>query len=272
MAITTEDGIVAGLKPPAVFVKNVAAAEASGQYRNLGNVAGNPAAWVLGAPGMAGVAVTTATIGGALPFTNGGASNVYLAALSVSVGANIVGYYLYDLLWYQSGIVETTTTAQTINSVAWPARSSDGTINGDKVEIWMHCTTATTNAAVIANTTFAYTNQAGTAGRSAGLAYSWPATAVAGTMVPFGLQAADTGVRSVQTVTLGTSYAAGQVELIALRSIAFVPFIGAISGMLLDWAGLGFPQLFDNSALYMAYLSSGTAGSLVQGMVSYAIG
>lgn len=272
MTITTEDGIVAGLKPPCYFVKNVATAEASGQWRNLGSVAGNPGAWTLGTPGMAGAAVTTSTIGGAMPFTNGGASNVYLASLAASVGANIVGLQLYDLLWYQSGIAETTTGAQTVNSATWPARSSDGTVNGDKVEVWMHCTTATTNAGAIANTTFSYTNQAGTSGRSAGLAYSWPATAVAGTMVPFGLQAGDTGVRSVQSVTLGTSYGGGQVELIALRNIAFIPFVSATSGALLDWAGLGFPRLYDDSALYLAYLSSGTAGSVVQGMLNYSIG
>lgn len=271
MAITTEDGIVAGLKPPAIFVKNVATAEASGQWRNLGNVAGNPGSWTLATPGMAGVAVTTTLIGGALPWTDP-AVKAYLAKFAVSVGANIVGVSLYDLLWYQSGIAETTTTAQTVNSVAWPARSSDGTANGDRVEVWMHCTTATTNASAIANTTFGYTNQAGTAGRSAGLAFSWPATAVAGTMVPFGLQGADTGVRSVQSVTLGTSYAGGQVELIALRCIAFIPFVGAVSGMLLDWAGLGLPELFSGSALYLAYLSSGTAGSVVIGQVAYTHG
>ena len=271
MAITTEDGIVAGLKRPVVFQKATFTGEAAGQYRNLGTLAGIPGAWALVTPGMAGATVSFNTIGGALDWADP-AVNAYLANLVVSVGANIIGFMLYDLLWYQSGIAETTTTAQTVNSVAWPSRSSDGTANGGNVEIWMHCTTATTNSAAIANTTYSYTNQAGTAGRSAGLVYSWPATAVAGTMIPFGLQASDTGVRSVQSVTLGTSYVAGQVELIALRRIAFVALPAATTGAVLDWAQLGLPQLFNGSALYSAVLLSGTAAGLTTGSVSYTHG
>lgn len=271
-AITTEDGIVQGLKAPWTYHKGSFTGEAAGQWRNLGNLAGLPGAWTLGTPGMAGAAVSGNALGGALPFENPSAGNAYLAQLAISVGANIVGVLLYDLLWYQSGIVETTTTAQTINSVAWPARSRDGTSNGAGVEIWMHCTTATTNTAAITNTTYSYTNQAGTSGRSAGLVFAWPATAVAGTMVPFGLQGSDTGVRSVQSVTLGTSYGGGQVELIALRSICFIPFVGATSGALLDWAQLGLPQLYNDSALYMAVLLSGTAAGITVGAGAFAHG
>ena len=272
MAIVTEDGIVAGLKPPNSFVKSTFTGEAAGQWHNLGVVAGVPSVWTLGAPGMGGVAVSTTTIGGALPFSNPLLGNAYLAQLSVAVGANIVACMIYDLLWYQSGIAETTTTAQTVNSVTWPARDRAGSTNGEGVEIWMHCTTATTNASAIATTTYSYTNQAGVPGRSAGLAYSWPATAVAGTLVPFALSGSDTGVRSVQSVTLGTSYAGGQVELIAIRRVATIPFVAPLSGLVLDWAALGFPQLFNDSALYMGVSLSGTAAGNVSGSVAYAHG
>lgn len=272
MAITTENGIVAGMKPAAVFVKNAFTGEAAGQWHNLGIVAGNPGAWTLAAPGMAGVAVVANALGGALPFDNPTSGFAYLAKLAASVGASIRALMLYDLLWYQSGIVETTLTAQTVNSVALPARDKAGSVNGDGVEAWMHCTTATTNAGAIANTTLGYTNEAGTAGRSAGLAYDWPATAVAGTMVPFGLQGSDRGVRSIQSVTLGTSYVAGQAELVMLRRIAMLPFVGAQSGELLDWAGLGFPRLFNSSALYLAALLSGTAADVVNGEANFSHG
>lgn len=272
-AITTEDGIVAGLKPPASFTKNAFTGEAAGQWHDLGVVAGNPGVRTLDAPGMGGAAVSYGGgLGGELPWANPSSGNAYLAKLSASLGANLIGLLLYDLLWYQSGIAETTTTAQTVNSVALPARDKAGTTNGDGVEVWMHCTTATTNAGAVANTTLGYTNQTGTAGRSAGLAYSWPATAVAGTMAPFGLQGSDTGVRSVQTVTLGTSYGGGQVELIALRRIAFMPMVSATSGALFDWAALGFPQLYNDSALYLAALLSGTAAGTTNGDLAFAHG
>ena len=48
---------------------------------------------------------------------------------------------------------------------------------------------------------------------------SFPATAVAGTLVPFQLAQGDRGVRSVQSVTLGTSYGAGAVSLVLFTII-----------------------------------------------------
>src|SRR5574341_374229 len=240
--IVSEDAIVAGLKPPVPFVKNAFTGEAAGQWHNLGVVAGNPGAWTLGAPGMAGAAVIANALGGALRFDNPSSGFAYLAQAAAELGANINALMFYDLLWYQSGIAEATITAQTVNSVALPARDIAGSVNGDGVEVWMHTTTVTGNAGAINNTTLGYTNQAGAAGRSANLAYDFPITAVAGTMVPFGLQGSDRGVRSIQSVTLGTSYVSGQIELIALRRLATVYGSGVF-----DWAALGFPRAFNDS-------------------------
>lgn len=272
MAIITEDGIVAGMKPPVVLQKNAFTGEAAGYFHNLGLVAGIPGVLTFGAPGMAGAAVIGNALGGALNFSNPAGGNAYLARLAAAVGANVIALKFYDLLWYQTGIAEATLTAQIVNSVALPARDRNGSVNGDGIEIWLNCTTATTNAAAIANTTLGYTNEAGVAGRSAALVQSWPATAVAGAAVPFGLQGSDMGVRSIQSVTLGTSYVAGQVDLIALREIAFVPFVGPTSGALLDWAGLGFPKLFNDSAIYCMALLSGTAAGAINGSANYSHG
>lgn len=266
--ITSQDGIVAGLKPAVAFVKNAFTGEAAGQWHNLGVVAGNPGAWTLGAPGINGVAVSANSIGGGLRFDNPSSGAAYLAQLSARLGANIAGLMVYDLLWYNSGIAETTTTEQAITSAALPARDIAGTVNGDGVEAWLHTTTATTNGAAVTNSTLNYTNQAGTAARSAGLAYNWPATAVAGTMVPFGLQGSDRGVRSIQGVTLGTSYGGGQVELLMLRRI--VPMLPASD--LYDWAKLALPVLYNDSTLYLAALLSGTAADVTNGDVAFAHG
>lgn len=272
MAITTEDGIVAGLKPPAVLMKNAFTGEAAGFWHDLGLVAGNPGVRTLGAPGMAGATVSANALGGALPFDNPASGNAYLARLAAAVGGNVIALMFYDLLWYQTGIAEATLTAQTVNSVALPARDKAGTTNGDGVEAWLIATTATTNAGAIANTSLSYTNEAGTAGRTANLVQSWPATAVAGTAVPFGLQGSDRGVRSIQSVTLGTSYVGGQVDLYMLRQLALVPFISASSGALLDWAALGLPQLHNNSAVYAMALLSGTAGGAINAHANFSHG
>lgn len=273
MAITTLDGLIAGMQPPRAFTKATFTGEAAGQRHNLLGIAGQPAAATMGTPGLAGVAVTNATsIAGFLPFTNPSSGNAYLAKLAVSVGANIVGFTLYDLLWYNSGLVVTTTTAQTVNSVAFSARCADGTANGDGCEIWLYNTVATTNTSAVTNTSYSYTNQAGTAGRTANLVYSWPATAVAGTMVPFGFQGSDTGVRSIQSITLGTSYGAGTLYALALRRIASVCLPAAQSGIVLDAMALGMPRLYNDSALCMSVMLSGTAAGTVNGEVVYSHG
>lgn len=266
--IATVNGIVAGLKPAIPFTKSAFTGEAAGQWHNLGVVAGNPGVWTLGSPGMAGAAVVANALGGALRFDNPTSGAAYVARLAHLLGANLSGLMLFDLLWYQSGIAEATTGSQAVNSVAFPARDIAGTVNGDGVEAWLHTTTVTGNAGAINNTTLGYTNQAGSSGRSAGLAYDFPITAVAGTMVPFGLQGSDRGVRSIQSVTLGTSYVSGQVELIAIRRIATALGASAI----LDWAALGFPRLFNDSALYLAAKLSGTAAGVIDGELNFAHG
>lgn len=265
--ITSTSGIVAGLKPAVPFVKAAFTGEAAGQWANLGVVSGNPGVWTLGSPGMAGASVAANALGGALRFDNPTSGAAYLARLAAVIPANAVALMLYDLLWYQSGIAETTTTGQTINSAAFAARDIAGTVNGDGVEAWLHTTTVTGNGSAITNTTLGYTNQAGTAGRSAGLAYDFPATAVAGTMVPFGLQGSDRGVRSIQTVTLGTSYVSGQVELIALRRLATIYASGV-----LDWSAVGLPRCWNDSAIYAAVLLSGTAVGVSNAEANFAHG
>jgi hypothetical protein len=265
--ITTTSGIVAGLKPSVPLIKSAFTGEAAGQWHNLGVVSGNPGPWTLGSPGMAGVAVVANALGGALRFDNPVTGEARLAKLMAALGANVAALMLFDLLWYQSGIAETTTGAQTINSVALPARDINGAVSGDGVEAWLHASTATGNGGAIGNTSISYTNQGGTAARTGNLVYSFPASAEVGTMVPFSLEGSDRGVRSIQTVSLGTSYVSGQVELLALRRIATVYGSGVF-----DWAALGFPRCHNDSAIYAAVLLTGTAAGALNAEANFAHG
>jgi hypothetical protein len=276
MAITTLDGLLAGMKAPAAFTKATFTGEAAGQWHNLAALAGQPGTWTLGTPGLNGAVVPT-SLGGIIPWANPSSGNAYLAKLSVSCGAAIVGFMLYDLLWYNTGIVVATTTIQGITTPAFPARDIAGSTNGDGITMWLMATTATTNASAITNTTLNYTNQAGTTGRSAGLIYAWPATAVAGTMVPFALQGSDTGVRAITSassggITLGTSYAGGAVTLMAIRRVADVYLPSVTSGAVLDAFDVGMPQLYNDSNLYMAVLLSTTAAGATNGSISFSHG
>ena len=267
MALTTNDGLTAALANArgfAWFKANVTA-EAVGRFHSYWFVPGNPGAAIADSPGLAGVAITNAFGSGIIPFTSpGGANTVYLGAFS-AVGATAGQVILYDRLWHNSGIVGNTTGAQTVNSVAWPARDENGSTLGANVGLWLECQTATTNAGVVANTTVGYTNSAGVAGRVGNLVPDWPATGVAGTMVPFSLQAGDVGVRSVQSITLGTSYGAGGVvRLVAARQLCTLPIPIPNVGQSLNFYDAG-RVLHPGSALALMQLVTATAQGLIMG-------
>jgi len=269
MAITTLDGVIAGFLPPENIYKSGPTMEAAGVMHSLFLAAGRPGAGTAPATGINGAALTT--LSGQIPFTNptGGAFK-YLARADVS--STVFGtLLLFDRLWHNSGTVVTTTTAQTITFPGLPARDMGGSTDGVGVQIGIEVMTATTNAGAIANTTISYTNSAGTAGRT-GTIPSFPATAVAGTFVPFTLAAGDVGVRSVQSITLGTSYVAGAISLVAYRQVARIPLPAANGTTLLDAVQLGMPRLYDNTVLWPVWLASSTSGVTVHAQLVYTEG
>jgi hypothetical protein len=277
MAITSENGILSGILPQIPFYKAATTAKAASISHAAGLISGGyPPAFTSASPGLSGATVIgpTNTLGGTFPFINPSTGNTYLVRAILNIGPSTQSVGLFDLLWYNSGIVVTTTTAQTVSSVALPARDNAGTTNGAGVYCWLYASVATTNASVITNTTISYTNSAGTTGQTATLnmAGGWPATANAGTFLPFSLAAGDLGIQSIQSITLGTSYVAGTINLFLIREIAFVPFVSATSSQILDWANLGFPKLFNGTALSYYVVPSGTGVGAVSGSLTYSQG
>lgn len=246
------------------------AAEAVGQWYSHAKDTGFPGAWAPGTPGLAGRTTdgTTTTDGGCIPFQNPASGSIYLTQFTMS--SSVAHHHLlFDCLWVNSGIVVTTTTAQTINSVAFPARDVNGSTNGEGVMVGILVTTATTNAGAITNTTMSYTNSDGTAGRTATIA-SFPATAVIGTVVWFQLAAGDRGVRSIQTVTLGTSYGGGAISLIAVRWLSSVPMQVANLGAAAFGANAQNPgvRLYSGTCMLLAYIASATTATNSAGVVT----
>lgn len=200
------------------------AASVTNCYSNT--AAGFPGLWTPGTVGLSGYAPSGSqtdpfSSGSCLPLpSTSSGGTLYLTSFEAS--ATVVNdVSLFDLLWYNSGTVVTTTTAQTINSVNFAPRDINGTISGSDVQVGILVHVATTNAGAVTNTTMTYTSSLGLTGRTATMT-SFPATAVAGTIVPFNLQAGDTGVRKIDSITLGTSYGAGTIHLIAFRYITSV--------------------------------------------------
>lgn len=210
---------------PAVFLKSGTAADTIGYWYCTSKDAGFPGAWSPGTPGINGRVTDGTTSGdfGSIPIKNPATGSNYLTELTMGASVNH-SHMFFDVLWVNSGIAVTTTTAQSITTPTLPARDVNGTTNGEGCMIAMLTTTANTNAAVISNSTVSYTNSDGTSGRTATLTAiagsQIPATPVVGTIVWFNLQAGDRGVRSIESITLGTSLGAGAVSLMICRDLA----------------------------------------------------
>lgn len=261
MAINSMDAAIAGARSPDNFLKVGTTMEAAGVLHSLFYTSGSPGAAAAPTPGVAGTALTT--YAGQLPFGNPGSGETRLMrfAATANTGGTLL---LVDRLWHNSGLAVTTTTAQTVNSVAFPARDEYGTTDGEGVMIGIEVSTATTNASAIANTTMSYTNSAGTSGRTATLP-SFPATAVSGTFIPFQLAAGDEGVRSVQSVTLGTSYGGGTIHLVAYRVLSHLPISSPNVGNFVDIISSGAIKLYDNTVPQLIWLPVSSVATTVIG-------
>jgi len=209
------------------FMKTGTAADAAGYWYCTSKDNGFPGAWAVGTPGVNGRVTdgTAAADNGCFPIANPSVGANYLTEVNMASGVNHT-HLLFDCLWVNSGLAITTTTAQSITTPTLPARDINGTTNGEGCMIAILCTTAVGLAAVASNATVTYTNSDGTGSRTATLSAivgsQAPATPVIGTLIWFNLAAGDRGVRSIQSITLGTSWVSGSISLMITRDIAVI--------------------------------------------------
>lgn len=267
---TTSSAVSVGNTGRAVgFYKIGSVAEAVGRYHFIGQTGGNPGAWSPGTPGVAGRATngTQSADGGALPI--GTPAGSHFLTNIVAATSQTMFLTLIDILWVNSGLSVTTTTAQTVNSVTLPARDLDGTTNGHGIEIGLLITTATTQGSPVTTGTISYTNSDGTSGRT-GTIEAIPATAVAGTICRVSLAAGDKGVRSIQSVTLGTTLTAGAISLIMYRHVASQPNAAINVGSQRNIDPNPGVRLFNGSCLLFAGIVTTTTAALLMGHIDVA--
>lgn len=267
MTITSVDELIEGLLAPVSFAKTTGTGEAAGERWTPIFTAGLPGA--ASAPtGLNGSALTSLT--GQLPFpaaVSGAYS--YVADATVQQGGSVGGIWLCDLLWWNGSITATTTTAQSISHPGLPARDRSASANGDGVFLGIMVSGATGNGGAVTNMTASYTDSAGNAGNTATVT-SFPATAVAGHVSLFNLAAGDTGVKTVESLTLGTSLVSGTVHLFQFRPVVYLPTPTASVG-----SGMppGLPRrMWDSSVPFLIYDITGTSLGAVSGQIQYSQG
>lgn len=255
------------------FLSIGTASEAVGVRYGYAKDSGLPGSWVPGSPGLNGWWTDASTSSNAAnpagasqtgsPLLQNASVGWYLTRIGLATSV-AHAMQLLDLLWYNTGLVVTTLTAQAITmpGSSIPARDTYGSTDGQGWNAGIYVTTATTNAGAVTNCTLSYTNSDGTAGRTATMA-SFPATAVLGTFVPFQLQAGDKGIRSIQSITLGTSLVTGAISLVLFRQIAFIPNPVANIGAGSD-PNKRNTRIYNGTAFWWTYVSSATTATTFQ--------
>lgn len=244
------------------------APEAAGVMYSHSKDSGFPGAWVIGVPGINGRNTngSLAPDNGCINVGSPGAGAWYLRDINMS--ATIAGQFnLFDVLWVNSGLVVTTTTIQNITQPTLPPRDNNGSTSGLGIYAGILVSVSTGNASAVTNTTLSYTNSDGVSGRTATIT-SFPATATVGTFVPFQLQAGDTGVQSIQGITLGTSYVSGSISLICFNPMASNSIALANSGSLSYQRKLDL-RVYDGHCLLPFWFASATTAVTMNGNVYF---
>lgn len=254
MAITTLDGVIAGFQTikPVIKIQGASpAAAAANRAWTPWYIGGTPQAAVASSAGVNGEALS-GVVQGAIPRTNpGGGANAYIGRAGF-VASQIGQLWLIDRLWQNSGLSVTSTTAQSITPVSLPARSEDGTANGERVMAAVEWSAA--GGAGTPTVTLTYTDQDGNTGASATL--TGVASPPAGQMEIFTLAAGDSGVRAPTSFIQSATRTSGTMHLVLFRVLAAIDFPSASNANNIDAVTGGLPRVYDDSVLQLMWINA----------------
>lgn len=169
------------------------------------------------------VVAPTNSSAGAIPFTDpgGGREKWLMSASLATVSSSVAHLFLYDRLLTIGSLDGTVTTAQTVGGSL--TRHTGGA--GNQIWIEIYSAVGTTARTITAS----YTNQAGTSGRTTQATIFGGSTGTVGNddraMIQLPLQAGDTGVQAVASVTISaTTGTAGNFGVTVASPIAFLAF------------------------------------------------
>lgn len=175
---------------------------------------------------------------------------------------------LVDMQGYYPGINMNLATAQTLTGTP-----SLRYTNGIGIRAFLVITTA--SGATAHNVAMSYTNQSGTAGRTLPVTVACTASAIAGHVTHSGtaannygpflpLASGDSGIQSVQSVTISAASGSGAAALVLARPLLSIPLVAASIASERDFLNQlpSLPQIRDEACLTWLYFSgAATAAS-----------
>lgn len=268
MAITTLDQVVAGFRPPIQIAKAVTATLVAGRPASLWSLAGAPGAGSFDTT-LNGVVLSSssALVNGQIPHYDPASVNAYLARLSAR--ATQPGtLMLLDRLWHNGGYTITSTSAQNSTTPTWPSRCPtsgiDDTPTTTGLGVMLALEISAAAGAAAPTITVGYTNQAGTASRTGVNVLATANSPAIGATYFIGLQSGDTGVRSVQSLTLSASWVSGTMNLVAYRLLAELEVLGLTPAAIDAITGC-LPRLYNGTVPWLVFVPSTTTATNVSG-------
>lgn len=268
MAITTLDGVFAGLRPPVRFSKAVTATLVAGRPASLWPLGGTPGAGSQDATLNGAVLSSSTTIpNGAIAHYDPASGNSYFAYLD-AIATQAGQLLVLDRLWSNGGYTITSTAAQNSTTPTWPSRcptsGTDDTPATTGLGVMLAVEVSAATGAGTPTITISYTNQAGTAGKTATNIQATVASSAIGATYFIGLAAGDTGVRSVQSLTLSATWTSGTINLVAYRVLGSLPVLALIPASTDSLTGLG-TRIYNGTVPWLVFIPNTTTATIVSG-------
>jgi len=265
MAITTLDGLIAANKVIRLGSKTATLTTVAGGWFSPFAVAGALSGVLAGGetspPALTVGRVTTDAIPG-YPDIPWSTLRSHLSRLTIlnTVTSTI---RLFDSLWCAGAYTFNTSTATVSPSYASRVSYNGGAADYNGIELWAEQVTAGTG---VQNINVTYTNQAGTTGRTTGTVAA-PAAMAVGRCFQLPLANGDSGLQGIgnggSPSVVGTVASAGTFNLRILRPIVDI-YCPANVPVTLNWADLGLPEIFNDSALFiLGNAPSGTSSGTI---------
>lgn len=271
MSIISLDNIIASAKQKVTLFK-AARTTLANVYFSMFDITGNPGAGTMAIGNTANGTKPDDTVAG-YPIINafGGGAVGYMGGVEANNNA-ASRIQLYDRLFaagaYAFTGATTTLASQPAISSRCPDYPGSGIVFGNGNQIWIEVSTAFvtgTNWQVQVT----YTNSVGTTGRTSIISIARAAAAlILGTCFQLALQSGDNGVQKIESVIVtngATLMTAGAFNVMILRPLwgGRINTVNAANGAVKDdFAKVGLPVLYADSALYILVIADGASSGV----------
>jgi len=261
MAITTLDGYIGAAKQRTTWMKTGTRTVVAALPYSTFDLAGNPGVGALAIGNTANGLVPIDSTAGYPVLSSFSGQSGYLS--KVEFGSSVPCCLdLYDRV-FACGAYTFSSNVTLATQPSYAGRAVGGNYNG--FQLWLEAVTAFTG---ILNVRVTYLDQDGNAGDTG---------VVATLALPIGrcfqipLAAGDSGISKIVSVVASVA-TVGTFNVMVLRPLWFGRIISANGGDTHDLLKTGFPQIFEDSALYMLLYADSTAVGLPDCSLQIAMG